>query len=118
MIAAPLRVAPAFREPNPDIRKRLRSTFFRRELDAAMPEGNDYRLVVAADFDKRIIWIKWIGTHGEYDQIDVTKVQYGRTCCGGRDAGSRPPCSHVHHSVRTNTQTLVNASIGRPVLNT
>jgi len=41
-------------------------------------KGNDYRLVVAADFEKRIIWIKWIGTHGEYDQIDVTKVQYGR----------------------------------------
>ena len=40
-------------------------------------KGNDYRLVVAVDFEKRIVWIKWIGTHSEYDQIDVTKVQYG-----------------------------------------
>ncbi|WP_079543486.1 type II toxin-antitoxin system HigB family toxin [Bradyrhizobium lablabi] len=24
-------------------------------------KGNDYRLVVAADFDKGIVWIKWIG---------------------------------------------------------
>jgi mRNA interferase HigB len=39
-------------------------------------KGNDYRLVVAVDFDKAIIWIKWIGTHKAYDKIDVAKVQY------------------------------------------
>jgi mRNA interferase HigB len=26
-------------------------------------KGNDYRLVVATDFAKGIVWIKWIGTH-------------------------------------------------------
>jgi mRNA interferase HigB len=41
-------------------------------------KGNDYRLVVAVDFDKAIIWIKWIGTHKAYDKIDVTEVQHGR----------------------------------------
>jgi mRNA interferase HigB len=40
-------------------------------------KGNDYRLVVAADFDKRIVWIKWIGTHKDYDRIDVKGVQQG-----------------------------------------
>jgi mRNA interferase HigB len=39
-------------------------------------KGNAYRLVVAVDFEKRIAWIKWIGTHKDYDPIDVTKVQY------------------------------------------
>lgn len=39
-------------------------------------KGNDYRLVVAIDFDKSIIWIKWIGTHREYDHIDAAKVEY------------------------------------------
>src|SRR3954468_11702425 len=39
-------------------------------------KGNDYRLVVAVDFEKAIIWIKWIGTHKAYDRIDVTKVQH------------------------------------------
>ena len=39
-------------------------------------KGNDYRLVVAIDYEKGIVWIKWIGTHREYDRIDVTKVQY------------------------------------------
>lgn len=39
-------------------------------------KGNDYRLVVAIDFDKRILWIKWIGIHAEYDCIDVRTVTY------------------------------------------
>ncbi|CDZ60901.1 Hypothetical protein NGAL_HAMBI2605_12460 [Neorhizobium galegae bv. orientalis] len=39
-------------------------------------KGNDYRSVVAIDFDKSIIWIKWIGTHKEYDHIDAAKVEY------------------------------------------
>lgn len=40
-------------------------------------KGNAYRLVVAIDFEKAIVWIKWVGTHRDYDQIDVTKVEYG-----------------------------------------
>ena len=39
-------------------------------------KGNDYRLVVAVDFEKGIVWIKWIGTHEEYDGIDVTEVEH------------------------------------------
>jgi mRNA interferase HigB len=41
-------------------------------------KGNDYRLVVAVDFEKGIVWIKWIGTHADYDQIDVMEVDHGR----------------------------------------
>ena len=40
-------------------------------------KGNDYRLVVAVDFEKGIVWIKWIGTHRDYDKIDVKRVQHG-----------------------------------------
>lgn len=39
-------------------------------------KGNAYRLVVAVDFEKGIVWIKWIGTHKDYDRIDVTEVQH------------------------------------------
>ncbi|MND05644.1 hypothetical protein D3C83_265700 [compost metagenome] len=38
-------------------------------------KGNDYRLVVTADFEKGIVWIKWIGTHRDYDRIDVKTVK-------------------------------------------
>ncbi len=40
-------------------------------------EGNDYRLVVSVDFERAIVWIKWIGSHKDYDGIDVTEVQHG-----------------------------------------
>jgi mRNA interferase HigB len=39
-------------------------------------KGNSYRLVVSVDFEKSIVWIKWIGTHRDYDRIDVKKVQH------------------------------------------
>lgn len=41
-------------------------------------KGNDYRLIVAVDFEKGIVWIKWIGTHRDYDRIDVKQVKHGR----------------------------------------
>ena len=40
-------------------------------------KGNDYRLVVAIDYHRQIIFIKWLGTHADYDKIDVKTVQYG-----------------------------------------
>jgi mRNA interferase HigB len=39
-------------------------------------KGNGYRLVAAVDFEKGIVWIKWIGTHRDYDHIDVKQVKY------------------------------------------
>lgn len=39
-------------------------------------KGNSYRLVATVDFERQIVWIKWIGTHGEYDRIDAMKVQH------------------------------------------
>jgi mRNA interferase HigB len=39
-------------------------------------KGNSYRLVVSVDFEKSIVWIKWIGTHREYDRIDVMQVDH------------------------------------------
>lgn len=39
-------------------------------------KGNSYRLVAAVDFEKGIVGIKWIGTHRDYDRIDVKQVKY------------------------------------------
>lgn len=39
-------------------------------------KGNDYRLIVSVDFEKSIVWIKWIGIHKDYDLIDVKEVKY------------------------------------------
>lgn len=31
-------------------------------------KGDDYRLVVAVDFERAIVWIKWVGAHKDYDE--------------------------------------------------
>ena len=36
--------------------------------------GNNYRLVVKINFEYQMIWIRFIGTHKEYDRIDATKI--------------------------------------------
>lgn len=41
-------------------------------------KGNDYRLVTSVDFEKGIVWIKWIGTHADYDRIEVREVEHER----------------------------------------
>lgn len=37
-------------------------------------KGNEYRLVVAIDYAYEIIYIRFIGTHRDYDRIDVTTI--------------------------------------------
>ncbi len=39
-------------------------------------KGNDYRLVVSVHFPKATVFVKWIGTHRDYDRINVKEVQY------------------------------------------
>jgi mRNA interferase HigB len=41
-------------------------------------KGNEYRLVVAINYGFQIVLIVWIGTHREYDSIDVEKVRYDK----------------------------------------
>jgi mRNA interferase HigB len=36
--------------------------------------GNTYRLVAAISYNHRTVYIKFIGTHQEYDKIDATTV--------------------------------------------
>lgn len=40
-------------------------------------KGNAYRLVVAVDYQRQIVFVKWLGTHKDYDDIDVKTVKYG-----------------------------------------
>lgn len=39
-------------------------------------KGNEYRLVAGINYQSQAIFIKWIGTHAEYDKIDVATVQH------------------------------------------
>jgi mRNA interferase HigB len=37
-------------------------------------KGNNYRLIVKINFDHQMVWIRFIGTHAEYDKIDGNKI--------------------------------------------
>ena len=37
-------------------------------------KGNSYRLIVKINFDYQMIWIRFIGTHSEYDKVNAKTI--------------------------------------------
>ena len=37
-------------------------------------KGNTYRLVVKINYSYKIVWIRFIGTHAQYDKIDANNI--------------------------------------------
>jgi len=37
-------------------------------------KGNDYRLVVAIDYEFQVMYVRFIGTHKQYDKINVKTI--------------------------------------------
>jgi len=37
-------------------------------------KGNNYRLIVKFNFEFQICWIRFIGTHAEYDKINANEI--------------------------------------------
>ena len=37
-------------------------------------KGNHYRLIVKINYDYQMIWIRFIGTHREYNNIDAQNI--------------------------------------------
>jgi mRNA interferase HigB len=59
-----------------DIKARYASaSFVGRNRVVFNIKGNDYRLIVAVAYRIGVVYIKFIGTHGEYDRIDAETVE-------------------------------------------
>ena len=37
-------------------------------------KGNTYRLIVKMNFDYHMVWIRFIGTHAEYDKVNAKTI--------------------------------------------
>jgi len=36
--------------------------------------GNNFRIVCKIAYGRRVMFIKWVGTHAEYDELDVSTL--------------------------------------------
>jgi mRNA interferase HigB len=58
-----------------DIKERYRSASFLSDSRVVFNvKGNRYRLIVTIRYDYGMVYIRFIGTHAEYDRIDATSV--------------------------------------------
>ncbi len=60
--------------PN-DIKKVYASASFLRDNRVVFNiKGNDYRLIVHIDYLRKIVRVKFIGTHSQYDKINAGEI--------------------------------------------
>ena len=57
----------------------IKNTFGRADVIAGNRvvfniKGNKYRIVVKIHYNTKIMYIRFVGTHSEYDKIDVEKI--------------------------------------------
>jgi mRNA interferase HigB len=58
-----------------DIKDRYRTAdFVGRDRVVFNIGGNKYRLIVAIDYARHIVLIKFIGTHEDYDNVDAATI--------------------------------------------
>jgi mRNA interferase HigB len=69
-------VKPAAWTQPADIKARYASPSIRKNRRVVFNiKGNDYRLVAAIAYRMGVVYVKFIGTHAEYDKIDAETVE-------------------------------------------
>ncbi len=58
-----------------DIKEAYRNaSFIANERVVFNIKGNDYRVVVLVRYGQGLMFIRFVGTHAQYDKIDATKI--------------------------------------------
>jgi mRNA interferase HigB len=65
------------RGPQPaDIKRQYRSASVLKNRRVVFNiKGNEYRLIVAIAYGLQIVYVKFVGTHEEYDEVDALTVE-------------------------------------------
>ena len=59
-----------------DIKNMLRNvSFVANDRVVFNVKGNDYRIICAIDYPRQTMFIKFVGTHKEYDRVQAEEVQ-------------------------------------------
>ncbi|NMG55923.1 type II toxin-antitoxin system HigB family toxin [Aromatoleum aromaticum] len=59
-----------------DIRAQYRSASILKNRRVVFNiKGNDYRLIVAIAYRLQVVYVKFVGTHKEYDEVDAETVE-------------------------------------------
>jgi len=59
-----------------DVKSRYASaSFIGRNRVVFNIKGNDYRLIVAIAYRLQIVYVKFVGTHPEYDAVDAETIE-------------------------------------------
>jgi mRNA interferase HigB len=56
------------------VKEKYRSASFVGDRVVFNIKGNDYRLVVKINYPHRVVYVRFVGTHKDYDEIDVKEV--------------------------------------------
>ena len=56
------------------VKAKYRSVSFVGDRVGFNIKGNDYRLVVWINYPYRMVYVRFVGTHAEYDAVDVEEV--------------------------------------------
>lgn len=63
-----------WRKPNDLLREFPNVRVIKNDRAIFNIKGNKYRLVIAVKYDFKIVYIRFIGTHKEYDKINAEEI--------------------------------------------
>lgn len=63
-----------WKNPNEIIREYASASILQDNRVVFNIKGNNYRLIIKINYHYQMVWIRFIGTHAQYDKIDATTI--------------------------------------------
>lgn len=64
----------AWKNPHEIIREYASASILQDNRVVFNIKGNNYRLIIKINYHYQMVWIRFIGTHAQYDKIDATTI--------------------------------------------